>query len=277
MSVKITLIGDGLSYECDATVVQAAKIIGFLNTDDTLSNDYGSTNPTLSTSFIEAPQARALSSPREAILGANAKTNSQKILVLGAYLTQRDGSDEFATSELKTLFVKAGEPAPRNLTRDIRDAIKVGYIMESMTSSDMYAVTNTGLQTLEEGFSSTLQKKTRKKSSSKSSRKTSTPEWLLGLSVDDQLEGFPSYRQLGTRSNKVLWILQWVTIAGRERITGTDICSVADKLSDDIPAKQVAASFSQHLSGGRVSKTADGYKILFSGSQYLKQLVGTEG
>ena len=277
MSVKVTLSGDGLNYESEASVVQAAKIIGFLNTEEPLPSDYSPTTVNAGVSFIDAPQAKLLSSPREAILGAAAKTNSQKILVLGAYLIQRDNSDEFAAAELKTLFVKAGEPAPRNLGRDIRDAVKVGYIMESMASSDTYAVTNTGYRALEEGFGATVIKRTYKKSAGvKSTRKTEVPEWLQGTSVDDQLEDFPSYRQISTRSNRALWILQWAVEAGRERVSGVEINAIADKLSDNIPAKQVAASFSQHLVNNRVSKTSDGYKILYNGTEYLKALVGKE-
>ena len=191
MSVKVTLSGDGLNYESEASLVQAAKIIGFLNTEEPLAADYSSA-ATTNAGFIDAPQAKPLSSPREAILSTGAKTNAQKILVLGAYLAQRDNSDDFATAELKTLFVKAGEPAPRNLARDIRDAVKAGYIMESMTSSDMYAVTNTGYKALEDGFGSTAIKKTRKRSGTRPTRKADTPQWLLDLSVDDQLEEFHS-------------------------------------------------------------------------------------
>lgn len=271
MSVKVTLSGDGLNYQSDASLVQAAKIIGFLNTEEPLPAEYGSSTVG-GTNFIDAPQVKPLSSPREAILNTNAKTNAQKILVLGAYLAQRDNSDEFATAELKTLFVKAGEPAPRNLARDIRDAVKSGYIMESMTSSDMYAVTNTGYKRLEAGFSASAVKKTRKKSNGKPAKKAEIPEWLQTTSVDDQLEGFPSYRQIGTRSNRVLWILQWAARANRERLTGIEISAIADKLSDNIPTKQIAASFLQHLSSNRASKTVEGYKILYSGSEFLKTL-----
>jgi hypothetical protein len=254
--------------------VQAAKIIGFLNTDEALPAEYG--HGTTSGALIDAPKIRPVSSPREAILSTDARTNIQKILVLGAYLARRDNSDEFAAAELKTLFVKAGEPAPRNLGRDIRDAVRAGYIMESVSSTDMYAVTNTGHKTLEDGFGTSTAKKARKKSTTKSSKKTEMPEWLRTASVDDQLEGFPSYRQITTRSNRALWVLQWATNAGRERMTGTEISAVADKLSDHIPAKQVAACFSQHLSNNRVSKTTEGYKVLYSGSEFLKALAGEE-
>jgi hypothetical protein len=142
--------------------------------------------------------------------------------------------------------------------------------MESMTSSDMYAVTNTGYKALEDGFSSASPKKARKKTSGKSPKKADTPDWLRGMSVDDQLEDFPSYRQLSTRKDRVLWILQWASQAGRERLTGTEITAIADKLSDNIPTQQIAASFAPHLSNNRVSKNSEGYKILYDGIEYLK-------
>jgi len=278
MGVTVTLIGDGLNYETEASVIQAAKIIGFLNMDDSFSQQGADTAALANDQpFLEERSSRALSSPREVILESMAKTNTQKILVLGEYITQRDNTDEFSPSELKTLFVKAGEPAPRNLARDINDAVRAGYIVESPDTSGAYFVTNTGRRVLTDGFGTIRSTGSNKRGTSRSAKHRSTgtraqkvPEWLTNMSVEDQMESFPSYRVMSTRKDKVLWILQWAMTAGRDRVNGVEIASIADKLSDDVPNRQVAAATSQYLSQGYISKNAEGYKILHSGSEALR-------
>lgn len=279
MAVRVQLTGDGLNYDTEATLVQAAKIIGFLNTEEVLPD--APTRATATGGFIDEPIVMQVSSPREAILSSGAKTNAQKILVLGAYIAQRDNTDVFASSELKTLFVKAGEPAPRNLSRDIRDAVKAGYITESFDTSDSFIVTNTGYSALQRGFTSESTHikhgRTRKRSTIGKPQKTSeTPEWLEGVAIDDQMNGFPSYRQMKTRSDKVLWIAQWAAQHNRDRVNSADVSAIANKLADHIPRNQMAAAYSTHLTRGNVSKTSEGYKVLYTGTEYLKSGLGSE-
>ena len=279
MSVKVQLQGDGLNYETEATVIQAAKIIGFLNTQDPLLNDYSSSqqnNLPARSEFFDGTPRPQISSPREALLESGAKTNVQKILVLGVYITERDASDEFASTELKTLFLKSGESAPRNLARDIREAIRAGYIAESFDNSDSFIVTNTGRRIITEGFSISNKQTThrRKKSNGTSksglSKAYKAPDWLENSSVIDQLSGFPGYRKMKTRSDKILWILQWANLNGGNQLSGSDIEYVAKKLSDNVPNRQVASSLSPYLSKSLVSKNSDGYIILYDGTEFLK-------
>lgn len=278
MSVRVKLQGDGLNYETEATVIQAAKIIGFLNTQEPLSGDYSPVQKIIpaQSDFLNNNTRAQTSSPREVILESGAKTNVQKILVLGAYLTERDTTDGFASTELKTLFTKAGEPAPRNLTRDMREAVRAGYIADSFDSSDSYIVTNTGRKVLAEGFHATSTSSSHKKRKTSSGAKSGlsktykAPEWLDSASIVDHLSGFPSYRKMKTRSDKVLWLLQWASLNGANQLSGSDIEYVAKKLSDSVPNKQVAAALTPYLSKSLVSKNSDGYSILYDGTEYLK-------
>lgn len=279
MGVKIHLYGDGLEYETEASLIQAAKIIGFLNTEEPLTAEYDQGQSRISNmenNFIDEGSARQLSSPREAVLDSGAKTNAQKILILGQYIADRDGTDEFAPAELKTLFVKAGEAAPRNLARDIRDAIRAGYITESVETTGVYVVTNTGRRAITEGFQNNGAA-TGTKRKSPSSRHSTTkapkaiPEWINSLSISDQMEGFPGYRRMNLRSYKVLWILQWATMQGREQITGSEIEAIASKLADNVPSKQVASSVRPFLAKSYISKNSEGYRILHNGSMHLKE------
>lgn len=278
MSVKVTLQGDGLNYETEASLIQAAKIIGFLNTEEPLSGDYTAVPQGISasSSFLDEKTDRRTSSPREAIIESGAKTNTQKIVVLGRYIIERDATDEFGSNELKALFLKAGEPAPRNLARDMREAVRAGYITSSLDKSDAYIVTNTGYAAIDDGFiTRNNQLVRRKKKTSNTSNITKAqpePEWLKNISVSDQLEDFPSYRMMKTRSQKVLWILQWATTNKLDKLSGGDIIAIASKLGNNIPSKQIAAAFSPYLSKSYVSKSSDGYKILYEGTEFLKNV-----
>ncbi len=153
--------------------------------------------------------------------------------------------------------------------------MRAGYIAESFDKSDAYIVTNTGNKAVTDGFLAPNGQPVRRKkrasgSSSGNAKNHSEPEWLKDLSVEDQLENFPSYRIMKTRSDKVLWILQWAKSNNRDKITGNDVVSIADKLADSIPSKQIAAAFSPHLSKLNVSKNSEGYGILYKGTEYLK-------
>jgi len=273
MSVKVSLSGDGLNYSTDADVVQAAKIIGFLNMDESLqasvSGGYVSTS---NDNFIETPK-KLQKSPREAIIESGAKTNVQKILVLGNFIMGIDSSETFAQNELKSIFVKAGEPAPKNLSRDVEAAVRQGYIFESPDITGQFIITNTGMKALDQGFavSQNHKKSSQNKTSLRSKSKApSKPEWLKSISVIDRIEGFRSYRHMNTRSEKCLWILQWGALNNHEWLTGSEIASIADELSTSVPNRQIAAAMAPHLARDYVSKSSDGYKILHEGTQSLK-------
>lgn len=279
MSVKVRLEGDGLNYETDSSVIQAAKIIGFLNTQEPLVDDYIVTPQAAirQNNFLNEDEVRQVASPREAIIESGAKTNAQKIVVLGKYIIERDNTDEFGSNELKALFLKAGEPAPRNLARDVRDAVRAGYITGSLDKSDAYIVTNTGHRAISDSFmihggQSVRRKKRGTGGSNGTARLQSEPEWLKDVSVSDQLDGFPSYRKMKTRSQKILWILQWAIINSRESLSSGDIISIASKLGNSIPGKQVAAACSPYLSKYYISKGSEGYSILYEGTEYLKSI-----
>jgi hypothetical protein len=278
MSVKVILQGDGLNYETDTSVIQAAKIIGFLNTQTPLAGEYPAVSAQMlkQDNFLEESKARQASSPREAIIESGAKTNVQKIVVLGSYIIDRDDTEEFGSNELKALFLKAGEPAPRNLARDMRDAVRSGYITSSLDKSDAYIVTNTGKKAISDSFTVNNPQTKRKRKAGSNSSSTAKPkletEWLKEITVIDQLENFPSYRKMATRSQKALWILQWGKVNDKDKLSGAEIIAIASKLGNNIPRKQVTATFSPYLSKEYVSKSSDGYSILYDGTEYLKSM-----
>lgn len=91
-------------------------------------------------------------SPRECLDGCRAKTNRDKIAALAFYL-RSDGRDFFAPKELPGLFVQAGEPRPKNLARDLKAALRAGWIARNPGDSDQYYLTKRGEEAVTSGFS----------------------------------------------------------------------------------------------------------------------------
>lgn len=274
MTVNVSLNGDGLNYSTEADLLQAAKIIGFLNTTEALPLHPSAIGQ--ETGLLDSTVNRPLTSPREAMIESGAKTNAQKILVLGNYIQERDTTDHFVPNELKTVFAKAGEPAPKNLRRDIEGTVRLGYIMENPEVSGQYMITNLGYSSLRDGFSNANTNKPKRsggKTASKGASKTvSIPEWLTSTVVEDRMEGYKSYRMMNTRSDKILWILQWGNQNGHPTLTGPEIAAVADKLGTSVPNKQITSAVNPYLVRDFISKSSTGYKIMHNGTEYLMEV-----
>lgn len=90
-------------------------------------------------------------SPREYLDRSGAKTNPAKITALGLYL-RAQGTESFTARNVRDLFVSAGEAAPRNLPRDMKETIRLGWLAPRPDQPDMYYVTNRGEGAAAAGF-----------------------------------------------------------------------------------------------------------------------------
>ncbi len=66
----------------------------------------------------------------------------EKILLLGAWYESRGGSTPWRSSDMDETFKQAKESAPRNFPRDIKNAIKSGWIHAETPRT--YAITRSG-------------------------------------------------------------------------------------------------------------------------------------
>src|SRR5438876_5496441 len=69
-------------------------------------------------------------------------TYPEKILVLGAWHEARGGGTSWKSSDMDTVFKQAKEAPPSNFPRDIKAAIKAGWIQTHTPRT--YSVTRTG-------------------------------------------------------------------------------------------------------------------------------------
>jgi hypothetical protein len=90
-------------------------------------------------------------SPREYLDRSGAKRNTEKIAALGLYF-KAQGTESFAAKDLRGLFVSAGEVTPKNLSRDIKDTVRAGWLAPCPDQQDRYYVTNRGEAAAAGGF-----------------------------------------------------------------------------------------------------------------------------
>lgn len=146
MTVKITIHGDGLSFEGQTTMQKAAQMLHFISSEST--SEINTPAPMLG--LGDSPKKS--NTPLEAIKNANAQTNPQKIAAFIKFYQSKENKKTMSSADLVKAFAKAGEPKPKNIARDIRDAKIKGFIDESDEVKSEFELTDKGVELLAEGF-----------------------------------------------------------------------------------------------------------------------------
>lgn len=89
---------------------------------------------------------------REYVNRFEPKTNAQIILCIAQFLAEHESLDRFQRDEIKPKFPAAGEPLPKNYSRDFQTAMDKGWIGADPMNSSLFFVTRTGEQQLAKGF-----------------------------------------------------------------------------------------------------------------------------
>jgi hypothetical protein len=137
------------------------------------------TDETLSATSLEvSSEGHKLQSElsiREFLDEHNAKRNPDIITATALYLSVHEGKPYFTKEDILDAFEAAAEPAPKNFPRDLKWAIKIGWIAEKRGTTDTYYVTSSGKNAVNSSFPNELIKKTKdpfsgKKASAKKSQ-----------------------------------------------------------------------------------------------------------
>lgn len=272
MSVKIELSGEGLSFSSETSLLKAARIIAFINSEDSLQR---APDMDQAPAHILAP-VRTNKSPREAIQESNAKTNPQKILVFANYIITHENKDSFDSASIRQLFRRAGEPEPGNYSRDWREAIKQTFIYET-EEKNTYKITDFGESILRTGFTEEAETTVKRKSvGSSSTKKKSSPKIVSDEvkaipSFVPVVEGLPNYHEIKVKGNRILWILAFADKHGIEELVPADIEYIASRLRDRIPTGSLTALSEVNSKKAFLERKTDGrYKILHSGLEFIK-------
>lgn len=154
MSIKVILQAPGLNLQAsvkDEALGELIKITQEYRDQDAVLAGGGSAAPTDLLASVtqaaigdeEAVRARlGIYGAAELLNQMRWETYPEKILLLGAWHEARGGSTPWKSSDMDSVFRQAKEGAPSNFPRDIKVAIKSGWIQSHTPRT--YSVTRTG-------------------------------------------------------------------------------------------------------------------------------------
>ena len=185
---RVIVMGPGLSFEREVEREVADQVILLLLTgtanrsyaDDAKNKDnYAINENVLSTDSTRKDVVRKLGpeirknviniqntdapllSLREYLDESGAYRVPDKIAAFGVYLNDYAKKADFGRADLVQCFEAAAEPVPMNLARDLKWALRSGWIALRAGRRDLYYVTHTGRNAVGEKFSAEVVRKTR--------------------------------------------------------------------------------------------------------------------
>lgn len=272
MSVKITINGEGLSFERETDMLKAGQIIAFLSNDTSVKVMTSEAYSPTPVAVLGTGDVRR-KSPRQALMESDAKTNPEKIVVLANFICERNGVDTFSSKELQVEFKKAGEPLPKNMTRDFKTAVAQGYILENDEGD--YSLTDLGLEVINVGFGG-YQKTTggggvKKRKGGTGKKTTTVREEVTNLELTPQMEDYPDYWTLTVKGSRILWLLAYASEQNiREGLTPVEVEYLASKLKDQIKPGDFTALTKNNTKKGYMTNSKGYTKILKNGEDFLK-------
>lgn len=271
MSVTINISGEGLSLEREISILQAGQIISYLGSQQSGSQVYEAQS-----SGPAALLSGQVDTPKKLIDNSGAKTFPEKIAVIGKYIQDRDGSEQFQLSDIRAVFTKLGTQ-PGNFSRDLQEASSVlRYIYLKNKKDGTYGLTDLGLEAIEKGFPENL-KNTFVKKTQPGAKKVATStivrDEIKKMEISSVMTDFPSFHGLKTKGQKILWLLIYADAKGIKSLTPAEV----DFLSVEMKGRIASSSFTALNEGnhkmGYVTKLDGKFLIQQSGIDYLKGLV----
>ncbi|HYH74863.1 MAG TPA: hypothetical protein VD735_02780 [Candidatus Saccharimonadales bacterium] len=278
--VKITLSGK-LSYQDDLTVNQAAQILAFIETSASMEVNTPATAARLAPLQATTATIRTRLTPREALESSGAKTNPEKITAFASTMLDDNHEGTFSLEDIRSLFQRARETTPKNLSRDFEKVIQVGWVDESEDNGKYYLTTK-GLDALEAGFKAQGSKKTSGRTARKSSPKAiATPEVFKNAGVDElptTIEGYPTYTKLTNNKDRLIWALLLASTLKINSLNNQEIVWLTDHLGVGIHVNNMGASYSYAHKAGLVNRSIQDDKtrlVMPQAGDYLKNLSST--
>lgn len=267
MSITITIDGEGLSLKKETTLQKAGQIIAFLGLEEgslgTVPSGETSHKPA---SLIPSP----IFSPIDMISEAKAKTNAQKITVLGKYLSDKDGPDGFLIKEILLQLRKIGEE-PGNFTRDLKNAVSLQYIYVIDAKEGKYGISAKGATAIQNKFADEPRKPSVK---GRGGFKKAIPvrAEVTSLQMVSTLSGYPDFHTLPTKADSILWVLAYADGQKIADLTPKEVEEITDKLCNKLEQKAFSAHNKRNIKSGYVAQTDGKFKIQQKGLDHLKSL-----
>lgn len=269
--VKIKINGEGLTYEKETDLQKAGQIIAFLNADTSSTSNHNKSELGILPGNVSPRQ-----SPRQSLMASDAKTNTEKIVVLADFICKRDSLNVFSPKEIQVEFKRAGEPLPKNFTRDFINAVVQGYILE--TDEHNYVLTDLAVDALREGFNTQRSSGTSITSKRRKGGKSKVAvlrDEVRVLEITPNLEGIPKYWEISTKGMRIIWLLTYADHKGiSDGLSSAEISHLASKLKDQIKVIDFTALSKNNIKKGFMTPIASSglTKILKVGIDALEAL-----
>ena len=171
---RVKLEGEGLVLEREVTkdIGQRIAVLVLTGVADSPHISPRKLPPTDQVAQLETQSANL--SLREFILTHEPKRSPDKIAVIGVYLKDHAHTESFGREDLEEAFQTAGEAVPGNLSRDVKWAVRTGWIAPKPGTKNRYYVTNSGREAVIQRFPKQLLVKTRIEPTTKSASRKRT-------------------------------------------------------------------------------------------------------
>jgi hypothetical protein len=167
--IRLKLIGQGVSVDRTVSVEVAQQIVAIaLGATSAFSLGAG-TQGTAGES--KTGGGRPPASVREFMLQQEAKRIPEQIATMALYLKNNRNTAVFSSKDLVKTFEDAQEPVPKNLSRDIGWAVRIGWIAPKVGMKNTYYITSSGEAAVGAKFPSEVRKKTKHMTSGRRTRK----------------------------------------------------------------------------------------------------------
>ncbi|MDD3748173.1 MAG: hypothetical protein PHY81_04400 [Candidatus Bipolaricaulis anaerobius] len=165
--ILVKVEGPGVNVERDVPVDVGLRVLELLLTGDLKFRGRAATSPRpetgeeRETSDISASAGEGkLVSVRTYLNQHEPKRAPDKITAIGCYLKEHRGASNFTKDDLVKAFEEAAEPIPANPLRDLKWAVRIGWVAQKPGEKGVYYVTNDGEQAVRQRFPRELLKKT---------------------------------------------------------------------------------------------------------------------
>lgn len=163
-SYRVSVAGPSVSLERIVSETLALQVLGVLVQETGSSNGAVGSGP--AAQATAAAHTLGNSGLRSYLDTHHASDIVKKIAAIGAHLAGQ-GQDSFTSRELLAGFDAAREAAPKNISRDIHNSQRSGWIATRRGQRGTYFVTAKGLAAVEAAFATSQTRKPRRRAAAK--------------------------------------------------------------------------------------------------------------
>lgn len=168
---KVTVEGPGMNLEREVTPEVGDQVAVMLLKAGIVKDSDPRTAavaPVVEEAAPQTPVADKQSlSIREYLLNHEPKRMIDKIVAMGAYLTEYRGKKYFSSNDILALFEEAAEKPPGNFARDLKWSRSAGWIAPRQNVKGEYFVTHLGMEAVKANFPPELLEKSKQPRSRK--------------------------------------------------------------------------------------------------------------